>query len=312
LTETTLLSSGGITFWILIDTPDTAPLCACETFNRKRGLIKSPTKPAAEVPVIGVASVFTPPQNRGKRYAGVMMQLLSRRLREITGGQGFSVLYSDIGPQFYDKNGGWKSVDAFELELKASKEFHEFEKSTPISFERAKECIERDARYVREEFASLAKCDTTVVQLIPQYGELEWAQMRGKHAAERFKIDIGDMVGAEISTPSDEDWGYILWFHEFKESSLTVLRLREPTSDLSLLGLLQVALDEARRCHLSKVTIWTSSRRLETLTGCQITSKTSSLPALLFLSVEEKTDSEEPESETPKLVWRNIEKLGWC
>lgn len=240
------------------------------------------------------------------------MQLLSRRLREITGCQGFSVLYSDIGPRFYDKNGGWKSVDAFELELKASNVFLEIETPTSISLERAKEGIERDARRVSEEFATLAECDATVVQLIPQYGELEWAHMRGKHAAERFKVEVGDIVGAEVSTPSDEDWGYILWFHEFKESSLTVLRLREPASDSSLLGLLQVALDGARRCHLSKVTIWTSSRRLETLTGCQIASRTSSLPSLLFLGAREGTDSNDQGSETQELVWRNIEKLGWC
>ena len=312
MTETSLLSSGGITFWVLIDTPDTSPLCACETFNRKKGLIKSPGKPAAEVPVIGVASVLTPSPNRGKGYAGMMMQLLSRRLREITGGQGISVLYSDVGPQFYDKNGGWKSVDAFELELKASEAFHGIENPTSISLERAIEAIERDARRVREEFATMADCDATVVQLIPQYGELEWAHMRGKHAAERFKVEVGDIVGAEVSTPRDEDWGYILWFHEFKESSLTVLRLREPASDFSLLGLLQAALDEARRCHLSKITMWTSSRRLETLTGCQITCRTSSLPALLFLGEGEGTDRNDPGSETRKLVWQNIEKLGWC
>ena len=312
MAETSLLCSGGITFWILIDTPDTSPLCACETFNRKKGLIKLPGTPAAEVPVIGVASVFTPSHNRGKGYAGVMMQLLSKRLREITGGQGISVLYSDIGPQFYDKNGGWKSVDAFELELKASKVFHGIENSTSILLEHAKEAIERDVRRLREEFATMGDCEATVVQLIPQYGELEWAHIRGKHAAERFKVEVGDIVGVEVSTPRDEDWGYILWFHEFKESSLTVLRLREPASDSSLLGLLQAALDEARRCQLPKITIWTSSQRLETLTGCQINRRTSSLPALLLLGAGERTDSDDPGSETRKLVWRNIEKLGWC
>ena len=44
-----------------------------------------------------------------------MMQLLSERIRTMTGGHALSVLYSDIGPNFYDKNGGWKAYDAIEL-----------------------------------------------------------------------------------------------------------------------------------------------------------------------------------------------------
>ena len=53
-----------------------------------------------QVPVIGVASVFTPAQNRGKGYAGLMMRLLADKVREMTGNKGFSVLYSDVGPHF--------------------------------------------------------------------------------------------------------------------------------------------------------------------------------------------------------------------
>lgn len=42
---------------------------------------------------------------------------------------------------------------------------------------------------------------------------------------------------------------YILWFHEYKESSLTVLRLREPPPDARLRGLVDAVMSEARRSN---------------------------------------------------------------
>ena len=294
-----------------MDSPGTTPLCACETFNRKRGLIKSPGKEVEEVPVIGVASVFTPSQNRGKGFAGVMMQLLSKRARNITGARGFSVLYSDIGPEFYHKNGGWKAFEGFELVIPSSQVFHNFQLPSSVSLQQAKDCIERDTRILRQEFSSLADPATTTVQMIPQWGELEWAHLRGQHAGRHLNIDVGDIVGAEVSGGSDGDWGYILWFHEFKDSSLTVLRIREPSADSGLQGLLYAALNEARRLQLSKVTIWSPNQRLKTLTGEQIVMRKHSLPALLVLSAAEG-ESNASESPSQKLIWRNIEKLGWC
>jgi len=141
---------------------------------------------------------------------------------------------------------------------------------------------------------------------------LEWAHLRGVHAGKHLNIEVGDVVGAEVLSDRDEEWGFILWFHEFKESRLSVLRLREPTSDSALRGLLQAALKEARRFNLSKVTIWSPSRRLEALTAEQIVTRNHSLPALLFLGKGEEREDNESGRPARKLIWRDIEKLGWC
>jgi len=241
-----------------------------------------------------------------------MMQLLSKRARDMTCGRGFSVLYSDIGPEYYHKNGGWRTFDAFDLVMTAPRVFNDFESSVPVTLQRAKDCIERDVRILRHSFSSRADSVTKTIQMIPQWGELEWAHLRGQHAGRHLNIEVGDVVGAEVSGGSDVEWGYVLWFHEFKESSLTVLRITEPASDASLRGLLQAALNEAHRCHLSKVTIWSPSQRLKALTGDPIVTRNHSLPALLFFGNGPKEENIESESSTRKITWLSIEKLGWC
>jgi len=76
--QSLLCGDGRITFWTLLDSPSTAPLSACQTINQKRGWVKVPGRPVEEVPVIGIASVFTPAARRNKGYAAALMQLLSK------------------------------------------------------------------------------------------------------------------------------------------------------------------------------------------------------------------------------------------
>jgi len=249
-----------------------------------------------EVPVIGVASVFTASKNRGKGYAGTMMQLLSKRIREITGGRGFSVLYSDVGPEFYDQNGGWKPVDAVEIILPSTTTFVDTVPVEPLKIEEAENCIDEDVRCLKNEFVRNA--GRTTLQMTPQHSELEWANVRDQDATNHLSLQVSDLVGAKFSSP--DGWGYILWFREYKESSLTVLRLREPSNDGGLRGLLQAAVDEAKRSGLSKVTIWTPSPRMEKVTGLKRVTRKLAIPALLYLGEEENVE------------WQFIEKLGWC
>jgi hypothetical protein len=296
LAETTLLTDGGIRFWILCEPDSPIPLCACETFNRKRGLVKSPGAELREVPVIGVASVFTPAPNRGKGHAGLMMRLLADKAREIAGNHGFSVLFSDVGPTFYAKNGGWVTCDAGTLVIPSDKSFQSDVSAEDLTLESARRWIEEDQKALREEFSG--EEGRTVIQMIPQHSELEWAALRDRHGAENLKLDTSEVVGSQVS--NGNDWGYVLWFHEWKDSSLTVLRLREPSSDVALIALIESALSEARRSGMRKLTIWSPSDRLVKAAGIPKIERKSSLPALLYMD----------EGRTVK--WRSIEKLGWC
>ena len=80
----------------------------------------------------GIASVYTPPQNRGKGYARHMMSLLHWVLAPYSslppfqekwgslppsvascGNASFSTLYSDIGPEFYRNCGPDEGSDGW-------------------------------------------------------------------------------------------------------------------------------------------------------------------------------------------------------
>jgi hypothetical protein len=104
LVDQTLTRDGGLTAWSLVyqpagsDEKDRKVLCGCETI-KKRALVASANTVEA-VTAHGVCSVFCPPENRGKGYAGRMIADLGEKLRTWqSNGQDnlFSVLWSDIG-----------------------------------------------------------------------------------------------------------------------------------------------------------------------------------------------------------------------
>lgn len=100
LADQDLTRNGGITWWVLVDTAVSPRrvLCGCETL-RKKAFVARDGK-VEEVVCHGIGSVFCPPENRGRGYAGRMMKELGRKLRTWQAEERpclFSVLYSDIG-----------------------------------------------------------------------------------------------------------------------------------------------------------------------------------------------------------------------
>ncbi|KLO13256.1 hypothetical protein SCHPADRAFT_828329 [Schizopora paradoxa] len=116
-------AEGKLVTWVLAprESPTTLDFkCSCETYRRK-GLVKRPgSSTVEEVFGYGIASVFTPPQNRGQGYARHMMRLLHWVLAPRNefpafpetwgappplypgcGDASFSALYSDVGDEFY-------------------------------------------------------------------------------------------------------------------------------------------------------------------------------------------------------------------
>lgn len=109
-----LVRDGGLTSWALVtkDGNPRAVLSSCETI-RKKALVAQNGQ-VKEVICHGVASVFCPPEFRGKGYAGRMIKDLGEKLHNWqTDGHDclFSVLYSDIGKvSFIRKTVIFKSI----------------------------------------------------------------------------------------------------------------------------------------------------------------------------------------------------------
>jgi GNAT superfamily N-acetyltransferase len=90
--------------WIL-EGENGEPLASCETY-RMESFAKGSSGTA-----YSVASVYTEPRLRGKRYASRMMELLVRRIPEMDARAHAVVLYSDVGTEIYERS-GFVAVDA--------------------------------------------------------------------------------------------------------------------------------------------------------------------------------------------------------
>lgn len=92
---------GGQTWWVLVDeaASERILLAGCESFRKKAIVAKDGQ--IKDVITHGVGSVFSPPEHRGKGYAGRMMQEVGKKLRTWQTSEKtdclFSILYSDIG-----------------------------------------------------------------------------------------------------------------------------------------------------------------------------------------------------------------------
>lgn len=279
-----------MTSWILVDSPSTTPLSACETFNRLKCLVKSPNGAAEIVPVVRVLSVFTEPQNRRKGYAGLMMRPLSQRIPEITGGKGLSILYSAIGPKFYFENGGWKCYDAHELVLLSENSFEDTKPAKLLNLKQAEEWIHNDVKELVKEF-DLKDVDNTTIHMVPQHSQLSVIH------SFRSTSTLKHLNTSEPALILPIAGGYMLWSHEYRRSILKILRLREPSSDAALRGLLQEATAEAKRSGLEGVSIWSPTERLERISGIEKKIREYSLPCLLTRSRDEN------------MRWVNIERF---
>lgn len=125
LKNQTLTKDDQITAWILtssslVPNPDgTRPiLSACETLLKHAYIARGGKM--NQVLAHGIASVYTRPEYRGRGYAGRMLNELGKALetwQQVDGAKGsFSVLFSDIGDQYYAKF-GWKTFPSTHILL---------------------------------------------------------------------------------------------------------------------------------------------------------------------------------------------------
>ncbi|KAI9921544.1 hypothetical protein PsorP6_002537 [Peronosclerospora sorghi] len=214
-----------------------------------------------------IGSVFTLPEYRNRGLAKIFMQEVARQLKKLPRAL-VSILYSDIGPNFYDKL-GWKlhpskmailnvvSSRSISIENKSGEEIVPLNLDTNLE-----KLLQHDNERLISELASEKyECQEAFV-VLPTRDSIEWQFCIGEYFAQiRGYKDTPTRCGVKINKNA-----FILWCHNLKESTLYVVRSRFPEaceqSTTITCQLLNEALSEANKFNLEKIAIWVPAKCL--------------------------------------------------
>ncbi|RDA82348.1 hypothetical protein CP532_3004 [Ophiocordyceps camponoti-leonardi (nom. inval.)] len=192
LMSTSLLRSGGLTPWMLTSSEggegNRTALASCETL-RKRAFVRVGSGEVKLVRAEGVASVFVEPRFRRRGYAARMMGLLASALKDRED-VAFSVLYSDIGREFYARL-GWRVHPSCHVSLcvppspspsPSTSEAKPVEdegdddggRVTAITDNQLPSLAEQDELRLRSKLSSYPASPTIRLALIPDLATLQW------------------------------------------------------------------------------------------------------------------------------------------
>lgn len=264
-----------------------------------------------------IGSVFTLPEHRKQGLASFFLTQIAAKMAKLPDAVG-SVLYSDIGPTYYDRL-GWRlyesrmaslsSTDSKNNETPATQE----ERGVSLYLDEAlDEFLTKDKLKLRQEIAtSAAYAGREVFVPIATRDSIEWQFCIGVYYASiRGFKELPTQCGLWFS----ED-AFITWCHNLKESTLYVARARFPeTSPALCQAMLRAALREACKFQLKSVKIWdppsclaqdsVASRfqieyeaRDDSLSSAQIFAQHRALPS--------------PDADAPLPIWLANEKFAW-
>ena len=214
LSNQELTKDGGLTPWMLVYQPSgqgkRQVLCGCETI-KKNGLLGKDGK-VEDVIVHGVCSVFCPPAFRGKGYAGRMIAELGKELKgwQVENGNNtlFSVLYSDIGKDFYSAR-GWQPFPSAHISLEGTPSPRT--DLPPIRTLRSNELAEfcsTDEEIMRSRLSKTHDTTKTCVALVPDVQTLRWHHAREEFVAGELLNRHPEIKGACVSELGSRVWCY--------------------------------------------------------------------------------------------------------
>ncbi|KAL8793848.1 MAG: hypothetical protein Q9195_003574 [Heterodermia aff. obscurata] len=337
LTTVPLAKNNGMTTWILVE-KDSPPnnrriLCSCESFL-KRSLMSDNDGQVEEVIVHGIASVFCPLEYRRRGYAARHMTELAKVLRCWQSDQARvagSVLYSDIGKNFYAKFGWKPNVTNWHLEFQ-SKSLPRSSLAHELSEDDLGELCERDEAIIRAAMATPADKVKKLITILPDLDHMLWHIGKENFATERLFGKRPRAKGAIAGPPGGQVWA--IWTHRYYEHpnvatsgnvlyilrlvvqgddhfSKNSLRTEEQSRQADfLIAVLQRAQAEAAEWRLKYVKLWEPSPWVQTVI------KKSSIN---YRIVEREEDSiasglwyDENDGHEATPMWINNEHYAWC
>ncbi|KAJ3571145.1 hypothetical protein NP233_g3947 [Leucocoprinus birnbaumii] len=289
--------------WVLVPRTDPTTLdfcCSCETFKRRIAIARpsksggDKTSPLEHGYGYGIASVFTPSQNRGKGYAKHMMRLLHwvlapedylsthtfpgewgiRPVRVPNAGDAsVSALWSDVGPTFYQGCGmtigsdGWVARDPISniwnvhsLDLSG---YEEEENVTWLGEQSIKALWEKDAAQIENEIAQRARNEgqvKTQFSFLPNEGVADFQWFRLNYHFSRYVSNPPQYCGLRVGKGD----AFATWICDYRTEEnkvLTLTRLRATKEEIE--GLMTRILRYARDHALDGVEVWNLAPDLE-------------------------------------------------
>ncbi|KAK1749520.1 lysine acetyltransferase [Echria macrotheca] len=335
LTTVPLAKDGGISHWILTTTTTTSPspsqsssenrpiLSSCETL-RKPCITALPSGDLTKGIAYGIGSVFTDPQFRGRGYADRMLRELGQILS--SGDATCSVLYSDIGREFYAKR-GWMAFPsghvAFPPLEKMDGEGGNDKVRRLVGYHELAELCAVDEGLVRGQVIKRAReTGKKCVALMPGLEQMLWHLMREDYMTReifgRTPVTRGAVVGGTGDKRVWAVWtrGYYGGLQSVEGNTLHILRFvvedEEGMDEEELVGafraIIKVAQAEAVEWRSQEVQMWNPSPLLRRVIGrCGIEHSfverdTESIASLMWYG----------EGRVEDVEWVANEKYGWC
>jgi GNAT superfamily N-acetyltransferase len=349
LTTVPLARDGGITHWVLTVSnlpPDERPiLSSCESLRKRAVYVpkEGGGNKLVEGVAHGIASVFTDPAFRGRGYASRMMKELGQRLKGWQAEKGeagaaatatateveveksrslFSVLYSDIGKQFYAKH-GWAPFESSHVAYKpaaaAGDGGQQQQVARPIGYHDLAELCAVDERLLRAELAA-RPAGKPHVAILPELDTMLWHLFREDFMTKAMFGRTPAIRGAVAGEPGKRVWavwmrGYYGGLNKMEGNTLHILRVvvedkEQPDEELldgfrSIVGIAQA---EATEWRTQDVQVWNPTPKIRGLVEkCGIEYEFvdrdhESIASLMWYG-------EEP---TTEVDWVANEKYAWC
>ncbi|KAF7546813.1 hypothetical protein G7Z17_g8150 [Cylindrodendrum hubeiense] len=332
--ETTLLDAplarnGGLTPWMLTDgnlAPDSRPILSSFETYRKRALVADKNGAVKEVTSYGVASVFTFTECRGKGYASKMMALFSQQLRAAqekkNGDAGLSVLWSDIGKDFYNSL-GWKPFQSTYLEFPTIKSSLVPDGNLKlISFEDLPSLAAQDEKLLRNTISKPASKARAVI--LPDLDTLQWHLIREDYMC-KYIFSRTPAIRGAIYTPPDAPNSRVwaIWSRAFygglakpEKNTLYFLRLVIENEDISdeelakgIQAIVSVAQQEAPEWKCTKAEIWNPTERVK-----KVAEGIEELGAKFKVREKDNLASLQwfGDGSVDEVEWVACEKYAWC
>ena len=293
-----LVKDGGLTCWILTDpncadaagAPGSRPvLCTCETY-RKRALVRGADGLVRDVTAYGIASVWTPKDLRKKGYANRMMSMLGDHLakqQSLNPADGeFSILFSDIGAQFY-ANHQWMPFRSSYLDIpvkpsSTAADAVAFDNCiTLVTDDNVSMVAELDEKTLRKQIAAAPRDPHKVrAALLPDHDVLAWHMERETNMF-NYILDRAPTVRGAMYTPPGQPnsrvsatWAGNLYGGKEKpqDNVLVILKFTVEDDAMSdeemsraIRAIMGVAQRNAEEFLIAKIEMWNPDERTERL-----------------------------------------------